>query len=269
MSLGIIGTLRPGPHRDGCHGMALFIGTSGWQYQDWATSFYPKRLPKSQWLGSYARRFATVESNSAFYRLPERERFEAWSTGTPDDFVMAVKASRYITHVRRLRDPKDPVRKLLCSVDGLGHKRGPILLQLPPNLHLDLDLLSGALSEFPDDVRVAVEVRHESWLVDDLRRVLEEHGAAFCLTDRRNRRSPLWRTASWGYVRFHEGCASPAPSYGRTALQSWAGRIAELWLPEEDVYCYFNNDVAACAPRDADRFALAALRFGLSPTRTS
>ena len=247
--------------------MALFVGTSGWQYDDWSGAFYPKGIPKSRWLECYSERFATVESNSAFYRLPKRELFESWADKTPADFVMSVKASRYLTHIRRLRDPAEPVHRLLERVDGLGPKRGPILLQLPPNLHFDRDLLADALSEFPDDVRVAVEVRHESWLVEELRNILEKHDAAFCLTDRQNRRSPLWRTATWGYVRFHEGTASPRPCYGRAALDSWAGRIASLWSARDDVYCYFNNDTAACAPRDAHIFALAAQRHGLSPTR--
>ncbi len=248
--------------------MALIVGTSGWQYDDWAGTFYPEGLPKSRWLEYYASRFSTVESNSAFYRLPRRELFESWATRTPADFVMSVKASRYLTHVRRLREPQEPVRRLLERVEGLGSKRGPILLQLPPNLHWDPQLLAATLSEFPEETRVAVEVRHESWLVDDLRRVLEDHGAAFCLTDRRNQRSPLWRTASWGYVRFHEGTASPLPSYGRTALGGWADRIASLWSSEEEVFCYFNNDTGACAPRDAARFASAADRHGISTSRT-
>jgi uncharacterized protein YecE (DUF72 family) len=247
--------------------VALFVGTSGWQYDDWATAFYPEGMPKSRWLEHYASHFATVESNSAFYRLPKRELFESWADRTPADFVMSVKASRYLTHVRRLRDPLEPVAKLLDRMAGLGAKRGPVLLQLPPNLKWAPELLSAALSAFPQGVRVAVEVRHESWLVDDLRRLLQDHGAAFCLTDRLNRRSPLWRTSSWGYARFHEGSASPEPSYGRTALDSWAGRIASLWSADEDVFCYFNNDKNACAARDAHKFALAARRHGLAPGR--
>ncbi len=248
--------------------MALMVGTSGWQYNDWAGAFYPEGLPKSRWLEYYASRFSTVEANTVFYGLPRRELLESWVARTPDDFVMSVKASRYLTHVRRLKEPKEPVRKLVEALEGLGSKLGPILLQLPPNQRFDPMLLSAALSEFPKEVKVAVEVRHPSWLVDGLRRVLEEHGSAFCLTDRRNRRSPLWRTASWGYVRFHEGFASPSPSYGRTALDSWGRRIASLWSNDEDVFCYFNNDVGACAPRDAARFASAARRHGLTTSRS-
>lgn len=245
----------------------MLVGTSGWQYDDWRETFYPKGMPKSRWLECYGSRFATVESNSAFYKLPDRRLFESWAANTPADFVMSVKMSRYLTHIRRLRDPREPVRKLLERLEGLGSKRGPVLLQLPANLPLSSELLSETLSEFPRDIRVAVEVRHEDSLVDDLRLVLEEHGAALCLADRQNHHSPLWRTTSWGYVRFHEGIASPSPSYGRSALESWAARIASLWASDEDVYCYFNNDTGGCAPRDAHRFALAAHRHGLNPTR--
>lgn len=247
--------------------MSVFVGTSGWHYADWAANFYPKGLPKSRWLDWYGSHFATVESNSAFYRLPERRLFEAWADKTPDDFVMSVKMSRYLTHIRRLRDPKEPVRRLLERLEGLASKRGPVLLQLPANLHIEPELLSEALAAFPRDVRVAVEIRHEASLVYDLRAVLENHGAALCLTDRRNHHSPLWRTTSWGYVRFHEGTASPQPSYGRSAMDSWADRVASLWSPTEDVYCYFNNDAGGCAPRDAHKFAMAVRRHGLTLAR--
>jgi uncharacterized protein YecE (DUF72 family) len=142
-------------------------------------------------------------------------------------------------------------------------------LQLPSNLKLPPELLSATLSEFPTEVRVAVEVRHEASLNNDLFAVLEKHGAAFCLTDRRNRRSPLLRTTSWGYVRFHEGTASPRTSYGLSALDSWAARIASLWSPSEDVYCYFNNDTGGCAPKNAHQFASVARRHGLIPAPTA
>jgi uncharacterized protein YecE (DUF72 family) len=248
--------------------VTLYVGTSGWQYDDWASRFYPDGLAKSRWLEWYSDRFATVESNNAFYRLPERSLFARWAARTPDDFVMAVKASRFLTHVRRLREPHQPVERLLRSIDGLGSKLGPILLQLPPNMTVSVELLSVALDQFPRSIRVAVEVRHPSWYSDDIRRALESHDAAMCLVDRANHRSPVWRTASWGYVRFHEGTASPRPCYGRSALSSWAERIESLWSRGDDVYCYFNNDTNACAPRDAHAFALAARRKGLDPART-
>lgn len=180
---------------------------------------------------------------------------------------MAVKASRYLTHVRRLRDPAEPVGRLLERAGELGTKLGPILLQLPPDMAAEADRLTRTLSAFPRHVRVAVEPRHPSWWVPEIRRALETAGAALCLTDARGPRTPMWRTADWGYVRFHQGRAQPSPCYGRRALQSWAERLATLWESDADLYAYFNNDTTGCAPRDARRFALAARSVGLHPTR--
>jgi uncharacterized protein YecE (DUF72 family) len=244
------------------------IGTSGWQYGHWRTTFYPHDVPKARWLEYYAERFATVESNSAFYRLPERRVFGDWAERTPTDFEMAVKASRYLTHIRRLREPEEAVRRLVERLEGLGHKCGPVLLQLPPNLTVDCDSLDRTLRAFPAAARVAVEPRHPSWFDDSVRRLLEQRGAAWCLTDTAGRKPPLWRTAEWGYVRFHRGRAWPPPCYGRRAIRSWAERLAELFGPRGDVYCYFNNDTRGCALRDAGQLGVEARRIGLTPTRT-
>lgn len=248
--------------------MPVLIGTSGWQYPHWRRRFYPPGVPTSHWLEYYAGRFATVESNSAFYRLPERRTFEDWAARTPDDFVMAVKASRYLTHVRRLQDPVEPVRRLVERLRGLGDKCGPVLLQLPPNLQADLRVLTATLEAFPEEFLVACEFRHQSWFTDEVRHVLEQHGSALCLVDRLGPRSPMWRTAGWGYVRFHEGRAQPSPCYGHQALDTWAARLADLFSEREAVYCYFNNDSQGCAPRDGHRFALAMRRRHRTPTRT-
>ena len=247
--------------------MTVWIGTSGWQYRDWRGSFYPQGLAQARWLEAYSAAFATVESNNAFYRLPERHVFEAWAARTPDDFVMAVKMSRFLTHVRRLRDPAAPVERFLDRARGLGRKLGPVLIQLPPQFRADLERLEATLRLFPADIRVAVEFRHATWFTDETRRLLERHGAALCLADRRGLRTPLWRTADWTYVRFHEGRAAPRPCYGRTALRTWADRLAGEWGPAAEAWVYFNNDPRGCAPRDAARFAIAARRAGLAPTR--
>jgi len=245
----------------------LHVGTSGWQYRDWRGAFYPKAAPPRDWLRHYAERFATVELNNSFYRLPERADFERWREGTPDDFVLAVKASRFLTHVRRLRDPEGPVERFMERARGLGPKLGPVLLQLPPQLAADPGRLAHALDCFPADVRVAVEPRHDSWFVDGVRALLEERGAALCLADSPHRRTPAWATAGWGFVRFHEGLAEPRPCYAESALAAWAERIASLWPATADVYCYFNNDARACAVRDAAVFAGLARAAGLRPTR--
>ena len=247
--------------------MPVWIGTSGWQYRDWRGRFYPASLPVRAWLEQYASAFATVESNNAFYRLPERATFEAWAERTPDDFVMAVKVSRFLTHIKRLAEPEEPVERFLNRARGLGTKLGPALIQLPPRFRADPERLRTTLRAFPRDVRVAVEFRHPSWFSDDVRAILEERGAALCLADRRGPRTPVWRTADWTFVRFHEGRARPRPSYGRAALATWARRIAAVWSADEDVYAYFNNDHRACAPRDAARFARQCASAGLRPTR--
>jgi uncharacterized protein YecE (DUF72 family) len=245
----------------------IHVGTSGWQYRDWRGPFYPDRLAQGRWLEHYASRFATVESNNAFYRLPERRTFEAWAARTPDDFVMAVKASRYLTHVRRLRDPEEPVDRLVDRVVGLGAKRGPILVQLPPRFRADAERLDRTLARFPAGWRVAVEVRDRTWEHDEIRRVLEAHGAALCLADRRGPLRPLWRTAGWTYLRFHEGTATPRPCYGPRALATWARRLAEGWGTDAEAWVYFNNDPRACAPANAVEFARACRRVGLRVAR--
>jgi uncharacterized protein YecE (DUF72 family) len=248
--------------------MTVWIGTSGWQYDDWRGPFYPPQIPVRRWLESYAERFQTVESNNAFYRLPERRTFEDWAARTPDDFRMAVKMSRYLTHIKRLRAPAEPVDRFVGRVRGLGPKLGPVLLQLPPQLKVDVGRLARTLDRLPPDFLVAVEFRHPSWFRDEVRQLLTERGAALCLADRRGVLGELWRTADWTYVRFHEGRAKARPAYTRGALASWADRLAAMWSPGEDVWAYFNNDPGAAAPRDAARFARLCQRRGLRPTRT-
>ncbi len=247
--------------------MTVWIGTSGWQYRDWSGSFYPGRLPQRAWLESFAARFATVESNNAFYRLPERQIFEGWAERTPDDFMMAVKVSRYLTHIKRLAEPEEPVARFIGRVAGLGPKLGPVLLQLPPQLRCDIGRLERTLDQFPAGMRVAVEFRHRTWFIDDVQKVLTDRGVALCLADRRGSLTPLWRTADWTYLRFHEGRAVPRPCYGRQALETWARRLASVWSADEDCWVYFNNDPNACAPWDAARFAGQVRRAGLRPTR--
>ncbi|WP_336205018.1 DUF72 domain-containing protein [Nonomuraea sp. LPB2021202275-12-8] len=234
--------------------MATLVGTSGWQYRDWRGVIYPQGVPQRLWLETYAETFATVESNNAFYRLPSAELFASWRERTPDGFVMAVKASRFLTHIKRLAEPEEPVERLMGAVAGLGDKLGPILLQLPPNLKADPGKLDRCLSCFPGRVRVAVEFRHESWWTDETRKVLRAREAALCWADRLGRpQNPFWDTASWGYVRLHEGRATPRPSYGDMSLRSWARRVREAgW---RDAYVYFNNDPGGAAVRNARRFA--------------
>jgi uncharacterized protein YecE (DUF72 family) len=241
----------------------LVIGTSGWQYRDWRGLVYPEGVPQRLWLECYAERFATVEVNNAFYRLPERDTFARWRERTPPGFTVAVKMSRFLTHIKRLRDPAEPVARFVDRVAGLGDKLGPVLLQLPPTLTASAAALDEVLSLFPRAVRVAVEPRHESWWVPEVRTVLERRGAALCWADRRGRPvTPLWRTTDFGYLRMHEGRATPRPRYGRRALRTWLDRIARSFV-DEAVYVYFNNDPGGAAVADAEALASEADRRGL------
>jgi uncharacterized protein YecE (DUF72 family) len=182
---------------------------------------------------------------------------------------VAVKASRFLTHVKRLREPAEPVMRLVTHARGLGDRLGPILVQLPPTLRADPGLLDDCLAAFPSDVRVAVEPRHESWWTAETRRTLERRRAALAWTDRLGRPlTPLWRTADWAYVRFHEGRASPWPRYGRTALRSWVERLDTSCGEDVDVYVYFNNDPGGAAVKDAVAFARVARQCGRAVTRT-
>lgn len=247
--------------------MTVYVGTSGWQYRDWRGPFYPADLAQNRWLEHYADRFATVEVNNTFYRLPERSTFEEWAARTPADFVFAMKASRFLTHIRRLREPAEPVGRMLDHARGLKRKLGPVLLQLPPNLAADAARLKETLARFPRSIPIAFEPRHDSWFTDEIYDVLGARNAALCLTDRLGKRGPVVRTANWYFLRFHEGTAGPHPCYGDRALAGWIERLAEQWPKASDGYVFFNNDPRACAVRNAARFATLAQRVGLQPTR--
>jgi uncharacterized protein YecE (DUF72 family) len=260
--------------------MPLIVGTSGWQYRHWRGVFYPQDVPQRRWLEHYAERFATVENDGTFYRLPARETFADWQARTPTGFVMAIKASRYLTHIKRLKDPAEPVARLLGAAAGLGQRLGPVLLQLPPNLTADPARLDSCLRAFSAaagpagltrPVKVAVEPRHQSWWTEDTRKVLAAHGAALCLADRLGDQvTPLWRTADWGYLRLHEGTASPWPRYGPKALRGWIDTLTQMW-PDDNaaVYVYFNNDQCGGAIADAAEFADRARQAGRTVTRTA
>jgi uncharacterized protein YecE (DUF72 family) len=248
--------------------MTVHVGTCGWQYRDWRGRFYPGELPQRQWLEHYAARFQTVEVDNTFYRLPAAEVFAAWGARTPTDFCMALKTSRFFTHVKRLLEPRGPVDLFMERAGKLGGKLGPLLVQLPPTFKADPARLADALDCFPPGVRLAFEPRHESWFTDRTEQVLADRDVAYCMADSRGKPAgPLWRTAGWTYLRFHEGTGSPHPCYRPHTLHEWAERLADGWGPGATVYVYFNNDPGGCAVRDARRFADAAREAGLAPTR--
>lgn len=248
--------------------MPLKVGTSGWQYASWRDAFYPHQVPQRRWLQHYAQRFACVEVNNTFYNLPAAQSFTRWAEETPADFQFSLKVSRYLTHIRRLREPQASIDLFLERAQHLGDKLGPLLVQLPPTLRCDVERLDAALRAFPSRLRVAVEFRHNSWYTEEVASVLRERRATLCITDRLGRPlQPMWRTAPWGFVRLHEGRAAPPPCYGDRSLQSWVDRIASLWEASEEVHVYFNNDPRGCAVRDAVRLAAIARRRGMSVTR--
>ena len=235
--------------------MAIRIGTSGFIYDHWRGRFYQPSARGAE-LEHYARTFDTVELNVTFYRMPPSSTFRSWAARVPDDFLFAVKASRFLTHVRRLKAPQSSVDLLIERSSELGPHLGPFLIQLPPDLELDLAALEATLDEFPPRFRVAVEPRHASWFVEDVRRVLADRNAALCVADRRGPVTPLWQTADWTYLRFHAGHAEPRSCYGATELERWAERV-EPWGPDPAGFAYFNNDGNGCALRDASVFAKA------------
>lgn len=246
----------------------LYVGTSGWQYRHWRGTFYPEALAQREWLDWYCERFQVVEVNNTFYHLPPASTFEGWRERTPADMVVAVKMSRYLTHLKRLHDAAEIVDNFMGRASRLGPKLGPVLVQLPPRFGVATDRLEATLEALARwRVRVAVEFRDDSWFTDEVRALLERFGAALVLADSPRRRQPFWRTADWGFVRFHEGRATPRPCYGERALETWAERVASLWGGGEDVFVFFNNDPRACALRDAIVFARLAERAGLAPTR--
>jgi uncharacterized protein YecE (DUF72 family) len=247
--------------------MAVWIGTSGWQYRHWDRSFYPREVPKGEQLALYAGLFRVVEVNATFYRLPEPGILGRWAAQTPDDFLFVVKASKFLSHFKKLKDPEEPVERLMSRARELGPKLGPVLLQLPGNFPRNAERLDAVLALLAPQVQVAVELRHDSWFTEDVREILTRHGAALCLADRGGPIAPEWRTADWGYVRFHGGTAQPPGCYREDDLARWAARTAELWGADRTVYAFFNNDWYRCALRDAGRFARAAAALGLAATR--
>jgi uncharacterized protein YecE (DUF72 family) len=229
----------------------LWVGTSGYVYPHWRRGvFYPPGLRQRDELGWYASRFRTVELNNPFYRLPEPESFDRWRDAVPEGFLFAVKASRYITHVKRLRDCEEPLAHFLERATRLGPKLGPILFQLPPTLGLDLDVLDRFLALLPADHRWVVEFRHPSWHRAEAYAALGRHQAGLCIPVGGRVRPDLVTTAPFAYVRMHAGEA-PGGGFTREQLEWWAARIRALLRSGKDSYVYFNNDSGGHAPRDA------------------
>ena len=219
------------------------VGCSGWNYADWRGLVYPKGLPPSRWLEHYAGLFDTVEVNSTFYRLPRREAVARWVEQTPDGFVFAIKASRYLTHIKRLRDLGPGARRFYERIEPLlrSPKMGPLLWQLPGNFRRDDDRLGSALERLPPG-RHCFEFRHESWFVPDVYDLLRSHEVALVIGDHPERPFQTHElTADWTFIRFHYGKRGRNGNYSERELEEWAQRI-EGWRRRVEVYAFFNND---------------------------
>src|SRR5579885_3278040 len=216
------------------------VGTSGWIYEHWRGVFYPENLPRRLWLDFYAQHFDTVEINFTFYRLPGRSVFERWRRRTPRGFLFAVKGSKFLTHMKRLRDPADPVARLAERLEHLGDRAGPVLWQLHSDMARDDTRLDEFLAVLPDHWRHTIEFRNASWLVDPVFDRLRRARVALCIPDHPRVPKACELTADWTYVRFHH--AGGDGRYGAAQIAAWAERLDEWRASGVDVWAYFNND---------------------------
>lgn len=230
--------------------MTVRIGTSGWVYEHWRGTFYPEKMSQSQWFAFYAGEFDTVEINNSFYRLPSESAFDAWREQAPDGFLYAVKASRYLTHMKKLKDPEQPLATFLERADHLQAKLGPILYQLPPHWHADIERLEHFCSILPKGYQHVVEFRDPSWVVAPVFAVLERYLVAHCIHDMYTIDVPMRVTAPPVYIRFH-GDREHAGEYPLSSMERWADHIREWDDNSKHVFVYFNNDVGGHALKNA------------------
>jgi uncharacterized protein YecE (DUF72 family) len=251
----------------------LRIGCSGWQYKHWRGNFYPPELAQSRWFAHYALTFDTVEINNSFYRLPEPETFAKWREQAPPHFLYAVKASRYLTHMKKLKDPEEPIARFFEHARPLADRLGPVLYQLPPNFGLNLERLEDFLEALTRvDVATglergpyhAIEFRDPSWYDERVYDLLRRHGVALCLHDMEGSATGKLVVGPFIYVRFHHGTAKYGGRYPDERLAEWAGWLAARHVQGLDVFAYFNNDTGGHAPRDAVRLR-AMLAASLQP----
>jgi uncharacterized protein YecE (DUF72 family) len=229
----------------------LHIGCSGWNYKHWRGRFYPEEESPNQWFEFYAATFETVEINNTFYRLPEKKTFKAWHEQAPDRFLYAVKASRYLTHLKKLKEAKAPLKNFLDCARLLGENLGPILYQLPPHWRLNLERLESFLDLLPDDLQHVFEFRDQSWMVEEVFQLLEERGTSFCTHDMQGMEVSRLAIGPLAYVRFHGTGEKYRGSYSEPTLRSWWRWMEEQVRKGKELYVYFNNDAEAHAPHDA------------------
>ncbi len=227
------------------------VGCSGWHYEHWRGIYYPKELPKSKWLSFYAQQFDTVELNNSFYRVPSEKAFKTWRESTPEDFIFAVKVSRFITHIRRLRNLGSAVENFLLRAAFLKEKLGPVLYQLPPSMKRNDELLQNFLSTLPSKYQHVIEFRHESWIDEAVFDILRRHNVGLCVFDMPGFSCPLVATSDFAYIRFHGSEGLYSSGYSDEELTRWAMRIVGLGQRIEASYIYFNNDAEAFAVENA------------------
>ena len=231
----------------------LRIGCSGWSYKDWRGPFYPPGLKAREHLAYYASRFSTAEINASFYRLPSENAVAAWRDGVPDGFLFAWKASRFLTHNKKLNDPKDSLDLIIGRMEPLGDRFGPILFQLPPMLRLNRERLATFLGLLPKGRRCTIEFRHPSWYAAEVFDLLQAHDVALCVSDHHDAPSPWEATASFVYVRAHGPGGRYFGRYSEEELAALAEAIRTWRKAGKAVFCYFDNDIRSAAPQDADR----------------
>ena len=227
------------------------IGTSGWHYDHWKELFYPPGLPKNKWFEHYAQHFDTVEINNTFYHLPKETSLQRWHKQAPKNFLYSVKANRYITHIKRLKDVSEEVKRFFDRVGLLKNRLGPVLYQLPPSLHKDLDLLETFIKLLPKKVPAVFEFRHNSWFSEDTFELLNKFGAGFCVHDLVGKETPRVVTADIIYVRFHGPTGKYEGDYSKSMLQTWAKWLKDHTKEARGIYAYFNNDIAGHAVTNA------------------
>jgi len=230
---------------------SVHIGTSGWHYAHWRGPFYPENMGADRFLAYYAARFPTMEINNSFYRLPSELALRAWRDNTPSDFIFAVKANRFITHRKKLRDPEASLAPFLDRIALLGEKLGSILFQLPPRWHYDAVRLAAFLTALPATHRYTLELRDRSWINAGALDLLAAHGAAFCIYELDGYQSPREVTADFVYIRLHGPGGPYQGRYDHRTLTAWAKTISALNQQGREVFCYFDNDEAGYAPHNA------------------
>jgi len=229
----------------------IYIGTSGWHYKHWKGVFYPQDTPDKEYLKYYVQHFRTVEINNSFYQIPEKKTLRNWSREAGENFIFSSKASRYITHMKKLKDPQEPVKNFINKIRALGDSLGPILFQLPPRWKKNRDRLQSFLQALPSGYRFTFEFRDPDWFGDEIYELLERHKAAFCIYDFNRRQSPKIVTSSFVYIRLHGPDGAYKGKYNAQELSGWAGAISQWQEQGKDVFCYFDNDQAGYAAENA------------------